>query len=256
MWLGPAPMRPFNENHLHYAWNWFWNYAGGDIADDGIRQLDLARWCIGRTHPRSVSSTGGIHFLKERDLQPLLREWRYFAAGLNSTRYCIMRTYIKNRRRTQLCVESLEGRALLSAGAVAHHVSHHVAVAPANAAFTGTLTGHYSEVHAPYFANIESFATSGTLTGIGSAHLYGTLFVRPSAVAGRLLGRLLVRNHGGGMILNVYASGTAGAYSYKVARAGGSDAGFRHDTGSLRITLNPTFSVPYYTSGDATMTFG
>ena len=64
MWLGPAPMRPFNENHFH-AWNWFWIYSGGDLVNDGVHQLDLARWCIGRSHPRSVYSTGGLHFFKD-----------------------------------------------------------------------------------------------------------------------------------------------------------------------------------------------
>ncbi|HOT49389.1 MAG TPA: Gfo/Idh/MocA family oxidoreductase, partial [Candidatus Hydrogenedentes bacterium] len=28
MWLGPAPMRPFNMNHFHYNWHWFWAYSG------------------------------------------------------------------------------------------------------------------------------------------------------------------------------------------------------------------------------------
>ncbi len=57
------------------------------------------------------------------------------------------------------------------------------------------------------------------------------------------------------MILRVFASGTPGTYSYSVARAGGSDAGFRGDTGTLTTTLTPSFSVPYYTYGRATMTF-
>jgi predicted dehydrogenase len=70
MWLGPAPMRPFNENHFHYAWHWFWNYAGGDITNDGIHQLDIARWCIGRTHPKSVFSTGGIQFFQDAQETP------------------------------------------------------------------------------------------------------------------------------------------------------------------------------------------
>ena len=70
MWLGPAPMRPFNENHFHYAWHWFWNYSGGDLINDGVHQLDLARWCIGRKHPRSVYSTGGIHFFKDAQETP------------------------------------------------------------------------------------------------------------------------------------------------------------------------------------------
>jgi hypothetical protein len=162
-----------------------------------------------------------------------------------------MRTYIKNRRRTQLRVELLEGKTLLSAGAVAHHV----APAQATSAFTGTLTGHYNAVHAPFFANIENFVTAGTLSGIGRTHLYGTLFVRPSAPAGWVLGRLFMHNNGGGMTIKVFTSGTPETYSYQVVGAGGSDAGFRGDTGTLTITLSPNFRVPYYTSGHATMTF-
>jgi hypothetical protein len=170
-----------------------------------------------------------------------------------------MRTYTRNRRRTQLGIESLEGKTLLSAGSVMQHLAHHVSTAPvvaqATPAFTGTLTGPYSNVHVPNFAYIQSYSTSGTLTGVGSSHLYGTLFVRPSAPAGRFEGQLLLRNHGGSMILNVFASGTAGTYSYKVALAHGTDSAFKGDTGTLTISLNPTFSVPYYTAGQSTMTF-
>ncbi len=68
-WLGPAPARPFNENHFH-AWNWFWNYSGGDIINDGVHQLDLARWVIDRAYPKSVYSTGGIHFFKDDQETP------------------------------------------------------------------------------------------------------------------------------------------------------------------------------------------
>jgi predicted dehydrogenase len=70
MWLGPAPMRPFNENHFHYAWHWFWRYSGGDIANDGVHQIDMARWVIDRPYPRSVVSTGGIQFFKDAQETP------------------------------------------------------------------------------------------------------------------------------------------------------------------------------------------
>jgi predicted dehydrogenase len=63
MWLGPAPQRPFNPNRFHYAWHWFWDYSGGDIINDGVHQLDLARWLIGQSYPKSVVTTGGrYHF--------------------------------------------------------------------------------------------------------------------------------------------------------------------------------------------------
>lgn len=70
MWLGPAPMRPFNENHFHYAWHWFWRYSGGDIINDGIHQIDIARWVIDKTYPKTVVSGGGIHFYDDDQETP------------------------------------------------------------------------------------------------------------------------------------------------------------------------------------------
>lgn len=58
MWLGPAPSRPFNENHYRYNWHWMWPYSGGDIINDGVHQIDIARWMIGRDYPNAVSSAG------------------------------------------------------------------------------------------------------------------------------------------------------------------------------------------------------
>lgn len=65
LWLGPAPKRPYNENHFHYHWHWFWDYGGGDVCNDGVHQTDLARWMTGRTLPRSVSSSGGTYCLND-----------------------------------------------------------------------------------------------------------------------------------------------------------------------------------------------
>lgn len=58
MWTGPAPACKYNEN-FHHAWNHFWRFSGGDIINDGIHQLDLARWVVGKDYPQSVYSTGG-----------------------------------------------------------------------------------------------------------------------------------------------------------------------------------------------------
>jgi predicted dehydrogenase len=59
MWLGPAPKRPFNENRFHYNWHWFWEYGTGDLGNDGVHQIDVARWGLGVTAPKAVTSTGG-----------------------------------------------------------------------------------------------------------------------------------------------------------------------------------------------------
>ena len=58
-WLGPAPERPFNRKHFHGGWHAYWAYSGGEISDDGIHQLDIARCLTGQRLPKAVHCTGG-----------------------------------------------------------------------------------------------------------------------------------------------------------------------------------------------------
>ncbi len=62
LWLGPAPKRPFTENRWHYKWHWFWDYGTGDMGNDGIHQVDVARWGLGVGFPNAVSASGGQLF--------------------------------------------------------------------------------------------------------------------------------------------------------------------------------------------------
>lgn len=59
LWQGPAPERPFTRNRFHYNWHWFWDYGNGDLGNQGIHQLDVARWGLGVRLPNRVSATGG-----------------------------------------------------------------------------------------------------------------------------------------------------------------------------------------------------
>ncbi|MBI3698372.1 MAG: Gfo/Idh/MocA family oxidoreductase [Acidobacteria bacterium] len=59
LFLGPAPMRPFNPNRFRYNWHWFWDTGNGDIGNQGIHEMDVARWGLGRDLPTAVVSTGG-----------------------------------------------------------------------------------------------------------------------------------------------------------------------------------------------------
>jgi predicted dehydrogenase len=62
LWLGPAPSRPFNENHFHYHWHWFWEYGTTDLGNTGVHSLDAVRWLLGKQeHPRTAYSSGGLH---------------------------------------------------------------------------------------------------------------------------------------------------------------------------------------------------
>jgi predicted dehydrogenase len=66
MWLGPAPMRPYNEKKGHYNWHWYWETGNGDTGNTGPHQLDIARWGLKKDeHPVSVYSTGGLYGLKK-----------------------------------------------------------------------------------------------------------------------------------------------------------------------------------------------
>lgn len=66
LWLGPAPQRAFNPNRFHYNWHWNWDYGNGDIGNQGIHEMDIARWGLGVTLPTKVASMGG-HYMFDDD---------------------------------------------------------------------------------------------------------------------------------------------------------------------------------------------
>jgi predicted dehydrogenase len=60
IWLGPAPEQPFHRNLVHYNWHWFWDFGNGDIGNQGVHEMDVARWAIkDATLPSRVWSLGG-----------------------------------------------------------------------------------------------------------------------------------------------------------------------------------------------------
>ena len=65
-WVGPAPMVPYQSNLLHGSWRWFHAFGCGDIGNDGVHDIDLARWGLGvDTHPTTVAAIGGKYFFKD-----------------------------------------------------------------------------------------------------------------------------------------------------------------------------------------------
>lgn len=61
LWCGPAPLQvPLRRKSLHYDWHWFYDYGNGDLGNQGIHEMDLARWFLGYDGlPRRVLSVGG-----------------------------------------------------------------------------------------------------------------------------------------------------------------------------------------------------
>ena len=60
LWLGPAPKQAYHGNLVHYNWHWFWDTGNGDIGNQGVHEMDVARWAIpGATLPTRIWSLGG-----------------------------------------------------------------------------------------------------------------------------------------------------------------------------------------------------
>ncbi len=61
LWRGPADIKEYHDNYVHYNWHWFWKSGNGDLNNQGTHQLDVARWAIDddQTHPVSAMALGG-----------------------------------------------------------------------------------------------------------------------------------------------------------------------------------------------------
>ena len=60
LWSGPAPLKPLARKNLHYDWHWFYDYGNGDLGNQGIHEMDMARWLLGyKTLSPRVMSIGG-----------------------------------------------------------------------------------------------------------------------------------------------------------------------------------------------------
>jgi predicted dehydrogenase len=72
IWLGPAPDQPYHANLVHYEWHWFWDFGNGDIGNQGVHEMDKARWLIPASHsasatfPKTVMSVGGRFGYKDQ----------------------------------------------------------------------------------------------------------------------------------------------------------------------------------------------
>ncbi|MFA6561442.1 MAG: Gfo/Idh/MocA family oxidoreductase [Verrucomicrobiia bacterium] len=47
LWLGPAPWMPYTAARCHINFRWIFDYAEGNISDNGVHFVDLASWGMG-----------------------------------------------------------------------------------------------------------------------------------------------------------------------------------------------------------------
>lgn len=66
LWLGPAPAVPYQSNLLPGIWRWWHAFGTGDIGNDGVHDIDIARWGLGvDTHPNRIAALGGKYFFDD-----------------------------------------------------------------------------------------------------------------------------------------------------------------------------------------------
>jgi predicted dehydrogenase len=82
MWLGPAPLVPYDPFRCLYHFRWFWDYSGGQMTNWGAHNLDIARWALKAKSPSAVSAFGGRYEIDDGGQTPDVQEVLYnFTSG-------------------------------------------------------------------------------------------------------------------------------------------------------------------------------
>jgi predicted dehydrogenase len=83
LWCGPAPLTPPRRRHFHYDWHWFWNYGAGDLGNQGIHEMDVARWFLGEKtlSPRVLSIGGRLGYEDDAETPNTLIAFHDYAAA-------------------------------------------------------------------------------------------------------------------------------------------------------------------------------
>jgi len=70
-WLGPAPVIPYRTNRVHHRWTMWYHFGAGEAGNDGVHDIDYARWGLGvEGHPHKITAPGGKYFFRDEQEFP------------------------------------------------------------------------------------------------------------------------------------------------------------------------------------------
>ena len=80
LWIGPAPMRPFDPSHFHFNWRYWWDFGGGTLADFGCHYMDLPFWALDLRYPTTVEAKGEKTYDGDNDVPDNMQVDYHFPA--------------------------------------------------------------------------------------------------------------------------------------------------------------------------------
>ena len=67
LWQCCAPRAEYRSNIVHYNWRFFKGYGTGDLPNNGLHFVDIARWALGAEWPERIYAGGGHYFYEGED---------------------------------------------------------------------------------------------------------------------------------------------------------------------------------------------
>lgn len=152
LWIGPAPMRPFDPSHFHFNWRYWWDFGGGILADMGCHYIDLPYWALGLRNPTAIEAHGEKTYVGDNDVPDQLTADYYFPA--RGEQPPVHLTWYHGKRKPEGADVYMKGAAVLFEGTkgrlLADYGSHQLYMENGQSASTPEPTippsiGHHKE---------------------------------------------------------------------------------------------------------------
>ena len=84
----PCPIPPLSKTiSIHYNWHWHWHWGNGELGNNGVHALDIARWGLGVDLPLKVSYLGGRYHYDDDQETPDTGDATYDFGGCGASWY-------------------------------------------------------------------------------------------------------------------------------------------------------------------------